>query len=606
MKVFYIDDQKVDIPVVEGALTEIQRFLKVDIAFEFIGPAVPGELQLHFDEEAQPNITGLSDGGVSAERIVAAAASPGSIYLVDVRFPHDDDYGLQLARFLVRKHDVPPAHIVLFTLVPEAVHQAEQGPEGQAWFTYFPKAKFRLPAANTRLAYELVGVVQRVLVPPVVQLPQEGTGGLVGRAPIWLECLRQIQRAAATDYAVLLRGESGTGKEHLARLVHELSRRSADPFGVIEVGTIPRELVTSELFGYGPNSGIAQASRHGQQGRIESLVPGTAFLDEIAEIPLEVQPRLFRLVAEREIAPLGQLPVRKLNIRIVAATNRPLEQLVEQGQFREELLQRLNAVEISVPPLRHRREDIPELAKYFMAQLRDQLGVERKVLSTDAVQFLQDMSWTVSNVRELQNTLIRAHVKIEGPILTADALRRVLGAGSEAAAGRAGSRSATRAIAPDGAAATWESLYRDLPYLSGRVAHSPRRDRDYFIDVLLCAAHSVSEPKSRSWLRALLHVLAANGPVLLTRLRGGEARFLSYIMGVLAIKTTPGRTFLTAACGIPKEIVDARISKVEKGSGHAISGSWERLGAADEVCCGVLESLIREVEAEVGGAAREQ
>jgi len=222
-----------------------------------------------------------------------------------------------------------------------------------------------------------------------------------------MEMARQV---APTDAAVLLRGESGTGKTVLARAIHGWSRRSGKPFGVVSCPSLPAELLTSELFGHvkGAFSGAVENTI----GKIELADGGTLFLDEIANITINMQARLLRVVQEREISRVGSTGKKTVNVRIIAATNRDLQQAVREGKFREDLYYRLNVIQIPIPPLRKRADDIPALAAFYLKKLAAEKGKRVAAISEEAMKFMKGYAWP-GNVRELINALEFAVVTCE-------------------------------------------------------------------------------------------------------------------------------------------------------------------------------------------------
>jgi len=225
------------------------------------------------------------------------------------------------------------------------------------------------------------------------------------RSPKMQATLETVSRAAVSDISVLLRGENGTGKGVLARLLHAQSPRREFPFVVINCPTLSEELLTSELFGH--TRGAFTGAVRDQPGRVEAAEGGTLFLDEVAEIPPNLQAKLLRYLQERRFERVGEQRTRQSDVRIIAATNRNLEQDVEDGRFRQDLLYRLNVVEIQVAPLRERPEDILPLARRFLAFFARAAGRAVQTLSPAAEAVLLQYPWP-GNVRELRNTMERA------------------------------------------------------------------------------------------------------------------------------------------------------------------------------------------------------
>ena len=213
-----------------------------------------------------------------------------------------------------------------------------------------------------------------------------------------------VEKVKDYDTTVLVTGESGTGKELVARLLHFAGRRKERPFVAINCGAIPETLLESELFGH--RKGAFTEAKADRAGLIEKADGGTLFLDEIGELPLMLQTKLLRFLQEGELRRLGDTEVRKVNVRIVAATARDLEQEVSAGSFREDLYYRLNVIRIHVPPLRERREDIPLLAQHFLARFRAKFRKGEIRFSPDAMETLAGHDWR-GNVRELENLIER-------------------------------------------------------------------------------------------------------------------------------------------------------------------------------------------------------
>jgi two-component system nitrogen regulation response regulator GlnG len=244
---------------------------------------------------------------------------------------------------------------------------------------------------------------------------------LIGRSPAMQDVYRVIARLTGTDLSVLITGESGTGKELVARALHDFSRRKAGPFVAVNMAAIPRDLIESELFGH--EKGAFTGATQRKSGRFEVADGGTLFLDEIGDMPTEAQTRLLRVLQESEYTMVGGRNPIKTDVRIVAATHRDLRQLVSQGLFREDLYYRLNVVPIRLPPLRERREDIPDLVRHFLAQAADS-GLPQKTVSEQAMERLAAHRWD-GNVRELENLVRRlaalyAQDRIERDIVEAE------------------------------------------------------------------------------------------------------------------------------------------------------------------------------------------
>jgi two-component system nitrogen regulation response regulator GlnG len=319
---------------------------------------------------------------------LAAGATPRAL-ISDIRMPGAS--GLDLLRQVRRMHPALPVIIMTAYSDLDSAVAAFQG----GAFEYLPKP-FDVDQA--------VALVRRALTQG--EAPgQEAAGApvapeILGQAPAMQEVFRAIGRLSQSSATVLINGETGTGKELVARALHRHSPRSAGPFVAINTAAIPRELLESELFGHekGAFTGALQLRR----GRFEEAAGGTLFLDEIGDMPAELQTRLLRVLSDGQFYRVGGHQPLRANVRIIAATHQDLEARVKAGLFREDLFHRLNVIRLRLPPLRERREDIPLLARHFLAASAHELGVEPKRLSPEALKFLQAAPWP-GNVRQLEN-----------------------------------------------------------------------------------------------------------------------------------------------------------------------------------------------------------
>jgi formate hydrogenlyase transcriptional activator len=238
--------------------------------------------------------------------------------------------------------------------------------------------------------------------------------GIVGNSPPLRHALQQAKVVAPTDSTVVLYGETGTGKELFGRLIHNLSGRRGGPFVSLNCAAIPEGLLESELFGHEKGAftnAIAQRT-----GRFEAANRGTLFLDEIGDIPPVLQPKLLRILQEQEFERLGSNRTLRVDVRVVAATNKELSILVEEGEFRSDLFYRLNVFPIILPPLRERREDIPYLVRHFVKKAGERMGKPIRRIPVEAMEAMTDYSWP-GNVRELQNFVERAVILAEDGVL---------------------------------------------------------------------------------------------------------------------------------------------------------------------------------------------
>jgi PAS domain S-box-containing protein len=239
---------------------------------------------------------------------------------------------------------------------------------------------------------------------------------LLGQSDVFQNCLRIARAAATSDSNVLLLGESGTGKDLIAQAIHNASIRHSQPFIAINCGSIPRDLIASELFGYDEGA-FTGAKRGGNPGKFELADQGTIFLDEIGEMPLDLQTSLLRVIEEQKIMRVGGKEYIPVNIRIIAATNKDLAEEVKKGNFRQDLFYRLCVMLIIIPPLRKREEDIPLLANHFLANVSDRLGKEVSGFYPEVMQLFFNHTWP-GNIRELQNVIERSVNLATGSIIT--------------------------------------------------------------------------------------------------------------------------------------------------------------------------------------------
>ena len=241
----------------------------------------------------------------------------------------------------------------------------------------------------------------------------DGFGTLIGRSPEMERVYRILSKVANTTHPVLILGESGTGKEIVARTIHYNGPNANHPFIPVDCGSLVPTLIESELFGY--VKGAFTGANRSKEGLLATAEGGTVFLDEIGELPLDLQAKLLRALQEKEIRPIGSNQRIPIHVRILAATNRDLVSMVEQGKFRKDLFFRLNVVNVKVPSLRERRADIALLAAHFLERRRRETGVSY-TLSDDVLRVLGSYDWP-GNVRELENTIERACALSSGPVL---------------------------------------------------------------------------------------------------------------------------------------------------------------------------------------------
>ncbi|HTY66726.1 MAG TPA: nitrogen regulation protein NR(I) [Alphaproteobacteria bacterium] len=345
------------------------------------------------------------------------ADGEGDLVITDVVMP--DENGLDL---IPRIHKIRPELRIIVMSAQNTLLTAVKATERGA-FEYLPKP-FDLK--------ELINVVERALKAPAVRPPEDeaapvGDNGerlpLIGRSPAMQDIYRVLARLMGTDLTVMIAGESGTGKELIARALHDYGKRRNGPFVAVNMAAIPRELIESELFGHEKGAFTGATARFA--GRFEQAQGGTLFLDEIGDMPIEAQTRLLRVLQEGEYTTVGGRARIRADVRIIAATHRDLKQLVRQGLFREDLFYRLNVVPIRLPPLRERTEDIPALARHFLAQCAKE-GLPSKVLDPAAVERLKTYRWP-GNVRELENMIQRIVALYSQEVVGVDVIEAELG-----------------------------------------------------------------------------------------------------------------------------------------------------------------------------------
>jgi DNA-binding NtrC family response regulator len=326
------------------------------------------------------------------------------LVVTDIRMP--DGTGMEVMQ-AARRQSTATAVIILtaYGSVPEAVNAMRDGA-----LDYLTK-----PIAFDRLQATAAQLMERCEQLPAETAPS--AGDIIGRAPQLLRAIQRARAAASAGADVLIEAESGTGKELLARFIHDSSERNGKPFIAVNCAAVPEALLESELFGHGRGAFTgAVASR---PGKFELANAGTILLDEIGEMPLNLQPKLLRVLQERELDRLGEARSVRVDIRVIATTNVSLAALVERGQFRADLYYRLNVIPLSLPPLRERREDIAVLARHFVEKFSELHRSNCPRLHPEFIERLQSHSWP-GNVRELANFIQRVLTLNDGSILDAN------------------------------------------------------------------------------------------------------------------------------------------------------------------------------------------
>ena len=347
----------------------------------------------------------VADDGSRALALLERA-NPG-IVLSDVRMPDID--GLSLLRMIKARH--PQTDVVMMTAFDDMATVVSSMRGGAVEFLVKPLDLHQL-RATIRRVFEDRRSRSRAAAQPAAQ--SFDAGGLIGRAPQMIAVYKLIGQAAGTRATVLIRGESGTGKELAAQAIHANSANAAEPFVPVNCAALPSTLLESELFGHarGAFTGAVAARR----GRFSLAGSGTIFLDEIGDTSLEFQSKLLRVLQSREFQPVGAEHTERTDARIVAATHRDLESMVAERTFREDLYYRLRVVEILLPPLRERAEDIPLLVTHMIHKAAAALGTPAPILSDAARAPLSEYAWP-GNVRELENCVMRAVVLAAGSVV---------------------------------------------------------------------------------------------------------------------------------------------------------------------------------------------
>jgi two-component system NtrC family response regulator len=346
-------------------------------------------------EEAGYQVTLASDG---AEAYDLLREIRPQLVISDLKMPTG---GLELLR-LVSAEEVPPTLIIItaFGTVETAVQAMKMGA-----YDYVTKPlDFEALVLVVNRAMERQALLEEVRQLRSALDQRYGFESIIGRAKSFLRVLDQAARVAQHDTTVLIHGETGTGKELLARAIHHNSRRRNKPFVTINCGAIPRDLVEAELFGH--TRGAFTGAYTSRPGRIEQADEGTLFLDEIGELPLEAQVKLLRVLQQGEISRIGATETTRVNVRVLAATHRNLQAMIEDDAFREDLYYRLAVVPLFLPPLRERKEDIPELVEYLFQKATERHGISGVRLTESIVPYLVAYRWP-GNVRELENVLER-------------------------------------------------------------------------------------------------------------------------------------------------------------------------------------------------------
>jgi two-component system response regulator PilR (NtrC family) len=336
------------------------------------------------------------------------------LVISDIKMPKVD--GLELLSRVKAKD--PNALMLMITAHGSTELAVEAMKKGAYDFLTKP---FKIDDVKLRIEKALEN---RVLVQENVRMRKElgekySFANIVGASPLMMKVFDLIKRTAATSANVLITGESGTGKELVAKALHFNSPVKEGPFLTLNCGAIPEDLIESELFGH--KKGAFTGAISDKKGYFEAADGGTLFLDEIGELPLNLQAALLRVLSDGTFTPVGATEVRKSNVRVIAATNRDLEEEVHKENFREDLFFRLNVIHVKVPALRERREDIPMLVNHFVEEFSSRFGRQTQSLASETIEMMKVYNWP-GNVRELENVVERMIALEAGPHLLPDSL----------------------------------------------------------------------------------------------------------------------------------------------------------------------------------------
>jgi len=353
--------------------------------------------------EAAGHVVATAAGG--AQALAQIAADRPQLVITDMRMPAMDGNAL----FAAIRENYPTLPVIILTAhgtIAEAVAATHRGVFGYLTKPY--------------QARELLDMVARAIeispaAPGSGPAAESWHAGIITRNMIMADLLAQAKLVAAGDASVLLRGESGSGKEMLAQAIHQAGERRDCPFVAVNCGAIPENLLESELFGY--VKGAFTGAARDQLGLIRAAQGGTLFLDEIGDMPLPLQVKLLRVLEEREVRPVGATRSEPVDVRIISATHRDLDEEMSAGRFRRDLYYRLNVVSLAIPDLADRRDDIPLLANHFLRQLATRYRKEINGFAPEAMELLIRASWP-GNVRQLLNVVEQAVALTTGPIIT--------------------------------------------------------------------------------------------------------------------------------------------------------------------------------------------
>ncbi|GGY80650.1 type 4 fimbriae expression regulatory protein PilR [Cellvibrio zantedeschiae] len=353
--------------------------------------------RMHLDTDSAENIT-------RAKQLLLQQTY--DLCLTDMHLP--DGKGLDLVEFIQQNFPrLPVAVITAHGSIDTAIESMKAGA-----FDFISKP------VDLNVLRKLVNTAIQSSQLPTAKLPSESF--IIGQSKAIQDLTRSIQKLARSQAPIYISGESGSGKELVARSIHELGPRAAKPFIAVNCGAIPRELMESEFFGH--KKGSFTGAHQDKLGLFQAAEGGTLFFDEVADLPLDMQVKLLRAIQEKSVRPVGAAEELVTDVRILCATHKSLETEVKEGRFRQDLFYRLNVIQLSVAPLRQRREDIPLLAKHLLEKIAHEMQLPAPKLSAAALQTLNEYAFP-GNVRELENILERAFTLCENDVIDADDLQ---------------------------------------------------------------------------------------------------------------------------------------------------------------------------------------
>ncbi len=346
----------------------------------------------------------------AAKALVALNRFRPDLVITDLRMDKMDGLGL-LSELQTRSPGLRVIIVTAHGTIPDAVTATQHGAFG---FLTKPVDKD-----------ELLALVERALkISGTRDVDEDWASEIITRNPAMKETLQQARMVAATDARVLISGESGTGKELLAKAIHRASGRKDKPFVAINCGAMAEDLLESELFGH--EKGAFTGATRSHEGLFQAAEGGTLMLDEIGDMPMRLQVKLLRVLQENQVRRVGSTAARAIDVRVISATHRDLQTLLTEGNFREDLFYRLNVVNITLPSLDQRREDIPLLVAHFLQQIAREVNQERKVYAPEAVEMLVTAEWP-GNIRQLYN-VVRQNVALSrSPVISGELVQQSLG-----------------------------------------------------------------------------------------------------------------------------------------------------------------------------------